>query len=263
MRTRATESTKLLSVRSDSKISDPNFGRDPTGCSISLDPSSSSRPASPASDAVDTAMDPQIQARLDAMQARPAAAINIDAGTLAAALNAARTKDHSKYLDHIAEFRAEGPLRADDFIKNVEGTFTLKSTPEADKVPLIVPRLTCKALVAFEAFKNVVGDTNNHHTTTRFAELRQLLLSLLPNLLVERDALEKEYIALHQMLSAEKFVEKYSDIALGLLQTHAHAQSVSWFPSRSSTELQPRCFTLARSRCVCSFPLLQCAAVGK
>eukprot|EP00961_Rhodomonas_salina_P001238 17312-Rhodomonas_salina.1 len=83
-------------------------------------------------------MDPQVQARLDAMQAvitglqgqlaaaaaapaaGPAAAININACALAAALNAAKTKDHSKDLDHIAEFNAEGSLRADDFLKNVE-----------------------------------------------------------------------------------------------------------------------------------------------
>eukprot|EP00961_Rhodomonas_salina_P127844 1723601-Rhodomonas_salina.1 len=174
-------------------------------------------------------MDPQIQARLDSMQAvitslqgqlaaaaaapaaGSAAAININAGALAAALNAAKTKDHSKDLDHITEFNAEGSLLSNDFLKNVEGTSTLKATPEADKVPLVVPHLSGKALVAFKAFTNANGNTDNRHTTT-FAELKQLLLSLLPNLLVERDSLEKEYIALHQTLSAEKFVEKYSNI---------------------------------------------------
>eukprot|EP00961_Rhodomonas_salina_P263557 3561898-Rhodomonas_salina.1 len=67
-------------------------------------------------------MDPQIQARLDTMQAvitslqgqlataaaAPAAGpVNTDAGALAAALNAAKTKDHSKDLDHITEFNAD------------------------------------------------------------------------------------------------------------------------------------------------------------
>eukprot|EP00961_Rhodomonas_salina_P143615 1932755-Rhodomonas_salina.2 len=176
-------------------------------------------------------MDLQIQAHLDAMQAiidglqgqlaaaaaapavGPAAAINhIDAGTLAAALNAARTKDHSKDLDHIAEFSMEGPLRSDDFIiKNVKGTFMLKSMPEVDKVPLVITSLTCKALTTFKAFKNANCNADNCHTTT-FAELHLLLLSVLSNLLVEPDALEKEYIVLHQTHSVEKFVEKYSYI---------------------------------------------------
>eukprot|EP00961_Rhodomonas_salina_P143894 1936588-Rhodomonas_salina.2 len=205
-----TLNTKRLSISSDSKISDPNFGSDTTCCSVCLNPSRSSRPASPASNTVDTTMDPQIQARLDSMQAvikglqgqlaaaaaapaaGPPAAINIlvNAGALAAALNAAKTKDHSKDLDHIAKFNAEGSLHADDFLKNMEGTFTLKATPEVDKVPLVIPHLSSKALVAFKAFTNSNGDTNNHHTMT-FAELKQLLLSLLPNLLVKQDALEK------------------------------------------------------------------------
>eukprot|EP00961_Rhodomonas_salina_P107472 1447023-Rhodomonas_salina.1 len=161
-----------------------------------------------------------MQATIAALQAAQAAAgpapaaaaINIDPAALAAALNNARPpKDHSKDLDHVDVFTAEGSIRTDDFLKNVEGTFSLKNTPDADKVRLVVPRLDGKALGTFKAFKNAAGNTNDRDTTT-WAEFRQLMLGLLPDLRVERDSLEAEYAKLSQTGSAEKYVEKYRDL---------------------------------------------------
>eukprot|EP00961_Rhodomonas_salina_P164203 2211807-Rhodomonas_salina.1 len=81
------------------------------------------------------------QQMTDLQNAAPAAGAAVpalDAAALAAAISSARPpKDHSKDLDYIEVFSAEGTMRPDDFIKNVEGTFDLKSTPEADKVRLV------------------------------------------------------------------------------------------------------------------------------
>eukprot|EP00961_Rhodomonas_salina_P033846 455180-Rhodomonas_salina.1 len=161
-----------------------------------------------------------MQATITALQAAQAAAgpapaaaaINIDASALVTALNSVRPpKDHSKDLDHVDIFTAEGSIRTDDFLKNVEGTFFLKNTPYADKVRLVVPRLDSKALCTFKAFKNAAGYTNDSNTSM-WAEFRQLMLGLLLDLRVERDNLKAEYAKLSQTGSAEKYVEKYCDL---------------------------------------------------
>lgn len=59
--------------------------------------------------------------------------------TAVLAANAGKTRDHSKDLNTVVKWSAEDPLfRADDFVEDLESIFHLKSTPEADKVALIV-----------------------------------------------------------------------------------------------------------------------------
>eukprot|EP00961_Rhodomonas_salina_P061697 828392-Rhodomonas_salina.1 len=128
------------------------------------------------------ALQQQLTALQNAAPAAGAAVLAMDAAALAAAISSARQpKDHSKDLDYIKVFSAEGTMRPDDFIKNVKGTFDLKSTPEADKVSLVVPRLSCKALSIFKAFKNAAGDINDSSTTT-WPEFKQLMLGPLLSL---------------------------------------------------------------------------------
>eukprot|EP00961_Rhodomonas_salina_P182973 2470213-Rhodomonas_salina.2 len=104
-------------------------------------------------------------------------------------------------------------MRPDDFIKNVKGTFDLKSTPVADKVSLVVPSLSGKALSVFKALKNsdTAGDINDCSTTT-WPEFKQLMLGLLPDLRIDCNNINAEYNKLAQTGSAEKFVKKYCDI---------------------------------------------------
>lgn len=61
----------------------------------------------------------------------------------------------------------------------------------------------------FKAFTNALGDAGNRDTTT-YAEFKTLALTLLPNSLIKRDAIEKEYAALTQKAAADKFVEQYT-----------------------------------------------------
>eukprot|EP00961_Rhodomonas_salina_P259257 3502936-Rhodomonas_salina.1 len=155
----------------------------------------------------------------DLQNAAPAAGTGtavpeLDAAALAAAISSTLPpKDHSKDLDYIEVFSAEGTMHPDNFIKNVEGTFNLKNTPEEDKVCLVasVPSLSSKALSVFKAFKNAVGDINDCSTIT-WPKFKQLMLGLLPDLSIDSYNIIAEYNKLLQTSLAEKFVKKYHNI---------------------------------------------------
>lgn len=116
-------------------------------------------------------------------------------------------------LDKWSSEDKDNALRADDFMDEAEALFQMKHTPEDDKVPLLVSRLIGRALVTFKGFTNAAGDTNNRYTTT-FAELKALLLTLLPDLILERDQIEKDYQALSQKAALDKFVEQYKSMVV-------------------------------------------------
>eukprot|EP00961_Rhodomonas_salina_P203343 2743580-Rhodomonas_salina.1 len=144
---------------------------------------------------------------LEAAAGAPAAAAPaIDLAAITAAVTGARgPKDHSKDLDYFSDVCLDEtpvPQRADDFITSLELQFANKATPEALKVPLVVPKLKGKALNTFKVFQNANGDTNNAQTTT-YTEFRTLMLTLVPNDQAESDTIKKEYDALTQKASAE------------------------------------------------------------
>jgi hypothetical protein len=157
-----------------------------------------------------------------------------------------RQRDHSKDLDKSpnwdGEKTSEGtPLRADDFNDNIDATFGRKATPEADKVPLVIDKLRGRALATFKGFLNAAGHTGNR-TTTTWDELKALLLTLLPDIEVERDELEREYEHLRQAGPAVKYVDAYKSVVARIaLNRKARAlHTPESFIIRFVTKLKPQ-----------------------
>jgi hypothetical protein len=133
-----------------------------------------------------------------------------------ASLNPPRPRDHDKDLDKLGSWDGDKMgdgtfLRADDFNDNVDAIFGRKGTPEADKVSLILDKLRGRALATFKGHRNAAGDTGSR-TTTTWTELKALFLTLLPDIEVERNELEKEYEGLRQIGPAVKYVDAYKGV---------------------------------------------------
>eukprot|EP00961_Rhodomonas_salina_P018245 245287-Rhodomonas_salina.1 len=88
-------------------------------------------------------------ARLEAAAGAPGAAAQaIDLAAIAATVSGARgPKDHSKDLYYFSDVSLDEtlvPQRANDFITSLELQFANKGTPDALRVPLVVPKLKGK-----------------------------------------------------------------------------------------------------------------------
>eukprot|EP00961_Rhodomonas_salina_P056709 761794-Rhodomonas_salina.1 len=81
---------------------------------------------------------------------------------------------------------------ADNLLSSLKLHFNNKGTPDNERVKMIVPKLTGKALTTFKAFRNTVGNTNNTLTTT-WVEFVTLFETLIPNHLTESLKIENEY----------------------------------------------------------------------
>ncbi len=142
------------------------------------------------------------------------AAIGAAAGAAAAAAGPpARAHDHSKDFYSIETWDVDQPkLPTADFVCNLESCFTLKGTPDMLRCTLVLEKFEAKALGRFKSFTNCNSDTG-YCSTTGWAKFRLWMLSALtPDALVESNQLEKQYLALEQKGSAERFADSYREL---------------------------------------------------
>mmetsp|Transcript_25053 Transcript_25053/g.50892 ORF Transcript_25053/g.50892 Transcript_25053/m.50892 type:complete len:434 (-) Transcript_25053:90-1391(-) len=137
------------------------------------------------------------------------------AQAVAAAIPAPPPKSHAKDLDKVPGFTNEETpkVHVKDWKKNIESTFNLLNTPDNIKTALAVGKLGGKAIEAFNAYTNAMGDTGNRDTTT-WAEFSAFLDTLAVDVLVERESLEKEFRNIEQKGSAESFVHAYKALVM-------------------------------------------------
>ena len=130
-----------------------------------------------------------------------------------AAATPPRTKDHSKDLDKVDDWDIDvTTLTLEDFIAKCESKFASKLTPDNFKCRLIVEKFKTQALSRFKVFTNAAGDTNNS-TTTTWGEFKPWMIKALKeDELTESYKIEKQFAAMEQKGSAEKFAENYRSI---------------------------------------------------
>jgi hypothetical protein len=174
------------------------------------------------SDALELAND-QLRAQVLALANAPrGAAPPLDAAALGAAIASSmvRTADHSRDLEKFPTWSSEetgaDALPPEDYLINLGAKFAIKNTPEADRVPLAVEKLRGKALNTFKAFTNAAGSTGDR-TTTTWTEYQALIRTLVPDVAVESQRIERLYDAASQKASAEKFVELYKTLVAQIL----------------------------------------------
>eukprot|EP00961_Rhodomonas_salina_P003431 47743-Rhodomonas_salina.1 len=117
------------------------------------------------------------------------------------------------YYPTISLYEQPKAMSADDFLSSLKLHFNNKGIPDKERVKMIVPKLTGKALTTFKAFWNAAGNTNNTLTTT-WAEFVSLFETLIPNDLAESLKIENDYYKVFQSGSTDKFVDVYTGKAL-------------------------------------------------
>ena len=165
----------------------------------------------------------ELQALRDAAAAAPppaappaAAGVALDPAAFALAVAAAipaKTVDYSKDLDKIEDWDITNTkLTLEDFIAKCESKFASKGTPQNFKCRLIVEKFQSQAMARFKTFTNAAGNTNDAPSTTWVEFKPWMLKALKEDELTESYKIEKQYAAMEQKGSAEKFAENYRSI---------------------------------------------------